>query len=111
VARRKPSITAVRKKILFREVNERVVEVSREALEGAIEILCECGEDVCLAQITLTAGAYDAVRTVPARFVVAPGHQNEKFERVIEAHPGYVIVEKLQDAAAYAQLLTDYSAG
>jgi uncharacterized protein (DUF1499 family) len=111
VARRNPAVTTVRKKMLFREVNERVVEVSRQAVEGDIEILCECGEDPCLAQITLSASAYDAVRTVPTRFVVAPGHENEKLERVVTARPGYVVVEKAHDAAAYTSLLTGRRAG
>jgi hypothetical protein len=111
VARGKPAITTNRKKILFREVNERVVEVSRQAVDGEIEILCECGEDACLAQITLTVSAYEAVRIAPTRFVVTPGHQNEKLERIVETHSGYIVVEKLHDAAAYVGILTSRSAG
>jgi hypothetical protein len=111
VARGKPAIMTNRKKILFREVNERVVEVSRQAVEGEIEILCECGEDPCLAQITISVSAYDTVRTASTRFVVAPGHQNEKLERVVETHSEYMVVEKLYDAAGYPGMLKSRSAG
>jgi hypothetical protein len=111
VARARRTITPIRKNVLFREVNERVVEVSRQAVEGEIEILCECGEDACLAQITLTAGQYDAVRGIRSRFVVAPGHEDTQVERIVETRAAYVVVEKLRRSAESADLLPHRKAG
>ena len=111
MARARRTITPTRKNVLFREVNERVVEVSRQAVEGEIEILCECGEDACLAQITLTARQYDAVRDIPSRFVVAVGHEDTQVERIVETRAAYVVVEKLRRAVESADLLHHRNAG
>jgi hypothetical protein len=42
-----------RNEALFREVNERVKEIS-DASEGRVDFLCECGDDQCTASISLT---------------------------------------------------------
>jgi hypothetical protein len=64
MARRTPTITSVRKKI-FREVNEHVVEIGCRAMEDEIEILCECGKDLCLAQVTSGRGRRLACHAEP----------------------------------------------
>jgi hypothetical protein len=50
----------------------------------------------------LTLGEYEELRSSPNRFAVLPGHVLETVERVVAAHEGYVVVEKVGPAAVYA---------
>ena len=93
---------------LFREVNERVEEVAAGLVghgEGdslLIGFICECGLDDCTAPLEVTQGQYESVRRDPRRFVVLPGHEDTDAERVVERHGGYLVVEKLGEAAEIA---------
>ena len=73
----------VRSQILFREVNERVLE-SVGSLEGPLEFLCECSNEDCIETVALH----------PNLFVVTAGHEIPEVERVIDQGEGYVLVEK-----------------
>ena len=44
--------------------------------------------------VPLTVREYEAVRTDPAAFVVAPGHEIESIEHVVEKHVRYAVVRK-----------------
>jgi hypothetical protein len=86
---------------LFREVNERVAEMtdqfgpdprSRELVTG---LICECSDPGCLERIgPLTISQYEAVRRDPRRFIIAANHQAADVERVMEENADYWIVEK-----------------
>ena len=86
--------------ILFREVNERIEEISEEG--SMLIFLCECDQADCVAQIELTKDEYKTVRANPARFVTLPGHEDTRIERVVERHPGFVVAEKQGEAAEIA---------
>ena len=89
-----------RNEALFREFNERV-----EGLAGdspRIDFVCECGDLACLERLALTRTTYEQVRSDPRRFVVAPGHENARIERVVARGEGYFVVEKLEEAADVA---------
>jgi len=89
-----------RNEALFREVNERV-----EGLAGdspRIDFVCECGDLDCLERLELTRTTYEQVRSDPRRFVVAPGHENPDVERVVARLEGYLVVEKVAEAARVA---------
>jgi predicted NBD/HSP70 family sugar kinase len=84
---------------LFREVNERVVEVATHFIEvetkgEAVEFTCECGRRDCLERIAMTVAEYQAIRAEPTRFAVLPGHELPEIESVVERHPKYLVVEK-----------------
>jgi hypothetical protein len=98
-----------RKEVLLREANERVLEITPGDSRTGIEIICECGDETCLTQVLLSRGEYETVRGFPTRFVVAPHHEDpaEAFERVVEEHAGYYVVEKLEPAAADRARRTD----
>jgi hypothetical protein len=49
--------------------------------------------------IQLSIAEYEAIRHSPIRFPVKPGHDYPEFERVVEEHEGYVVVEKFGEAA------------
>ena len=83
----------VRSQILFREVNERVLE-SVGSLEGPLEFLCECSNEDCIETVALHLEEYEAIRSHPNLFVVTAGHEIPEVERVIDQGEGYVLVKK-----------------
>ncbi len=82
--------------MLFREVNEQVLEVAAgHGRDGhRYEFFCECSNRDCTLKLSLTAEAYEAVRAHSDRFAVAPGHGMPEIENVVERHDGYDIVAK-----------------
>jgi len=87
---------------LFREVNERIFEL--RGLSSA-EVVCECSDASCTNTIRVSAAEYHDVRAHSRRFITLPGHVEDAVERVVAEREGYVIVEKLAEAAAAADRL------
>jgi hypothetical protein len=87
---------------LFRQVNERIFELDERFGVDDVEIVCECAELGCAEPIALTRKAYEEAREHATTFIVAEGHADPSLERVIAARDGYVIVEKIGDAAEAA---------
>ena len=89
----------------FREVNERIAESSQrlEADEGAF--ICECADATCIHRVTTPLPVYEEVREDGATFLVAPGHEDERFERVVRERRGYAIVEKIRSVGTLARRL------
>jgi hypothetical protein len=86
----------MRNEALFREVNERIEEISAEASRSEfINFVCECGEDACLEMIELTPEEYEEVRSVPDHFAMKPGHEHPDFELVTDRGGRYVVVKKV----------------
>jgi len=46
---------------------------------------------------------YEAVRANPRRFMVVAGHERLDAETVVERHPEYLVVEKLDQAGETAE--------
>jgi hypothetical protein len=97
-----------RNEALFREFNERVEDVAEtfdlrdEGDSLRIGFVCECGNLDCLERLDLTRAAYEEVRSDAKRFVVAPGHEDMKIARVLAHEEGYLVVEKIDEAAEVA---------
>jgi len=94
---------------LFRQINERVKEVSESfslVLDKA-EFLCECGEATCTERVTVELADYERVRSSPTRFIVRPGHVLPEVETIVEQTPGYDVVEKQVGEAARLAEQTD----
>jgi hypothetical protein len=90
--------------ILFREVNERIVDVADPSHpEDDVVVLCECGQPDCLLQIDVPASMYAEVRAHGARFLIAPGHMTEDIERVVQREDAYLVVEKVGRAGRVAE--------
>ena len=94
-----------RNESLFREVNDRIEELSKNveaqgiAPEGGlIEFHCECGREDCTERVRLTVAEYERVRSDNDRFAVAPGHETPEMEVVVEAGDRFVVVDKLPEA-------------
>jgi hypothetical protein len=82
---------------LFREVNERIAEVTERVLDGDsadADFYCECARQACLERVRLTLREYQSVRTDASHFVVAVGHELPEYENIVRREAGYVVVEK-----------------
>ena len=93
---------------LFREVNERLEEISVDTVSTheAVDFVCECVRADCAERISLSVAEYEAVRAEPTHFAVAPGHVEPEVEDVVARHDGYVVVRKraAESARVAAQL-------
>lgn len=91
-----------RNELLFREVNERIREVSRHEPDDPLIILCECGRPECLDQIDIVSADYEAVRAHGSWFALVPGHVSPALEQVVARHRGYFVVDKTGGAGELA---------
>jgi hypothetical protein len=82
---------------LIREVNERIEKLADDAAHP--EFLCECANTNCVETIELSIAEYESIRSSPVRFPIKVGHDYPEFERVVEEHGRYVVVEKFGEAA------------
>jgi hypothetical protein len=87
---------------VFREVNERIEQVSEslQVTTDTIEILCECGNDACAERLEVPVGEYERVRKDPTLFLVLPGHEVAGVEDVVEQTEDYDVVRKNGGEAA-----------
>jgi hypothetical protein len=92
---------------IFRDANERIARRAVVAGMDKIPFLCECANERCTTILRLTIDEYEAVRAVGRRFFAAPGHEEsaEGYATVVAQKDGYVVVEKVGDAAVIAERL------
>ena len=95
-------VRAAQDESVERDVNEQIEEASAGA--GLAEYKCECPRD-CDVLVSLTVDEYEAVRSVPTHFVVAPGHLLVGVEVVVQENSRYTVVEKIGAAAPIASAL------
>jgi hypothetical protein len=88
---------------LFREVNERIEDLSSNAFFTAF--ICECMKEECDEQVSLTVEEYEHVRSGGNRFFVLPGHEITDVEQMVEANERFVVVAKLGAGAQVAEQL------
>jgi hypothetical protein len=89
---------------LFRNVNERIEEVSAAVPrdQPLLEFLCECDREGCQEKFQAARDEYERVRDGPTHFIVLPGHEDPRVERIISVTDRFVVVEKQGNAAADA---------
>jgi hypothetical protein len=95
-----------RNEALVREVNERMEALDREAAgSGAVEGVrtfgfhCECGRgDGCSEMVWMTLEEYEVVRAEDDRFALAPGHETDGLEHVVDGNERFVVVDKVDEA-------------
>ncbi len=79
---------------VFRAGNESIGKMTRGRSEPT-EFLCECGDPQCFQRVELSHEEYEAVRSHPARFFVASGHEDlTAGEVVVEERGQWTVVEK-----------------
>jgi hypothetical protein len=85
---------------IFRAANEAIGKAGAEGTRK-LQFLCECGDRSCLETIEVSRDEYEAVRSNPACFVLAPGHETEG-DRTVEERDGYTIATKVGKAREIA---------
>jgi hypothetical protein len=85
---------------VFREVNEAIARTAENLEADEADFVCECAEPDCAQRITADLMDYEAVREHATRFILAPGHEKESVERVVEETRDYAIVEKVERTVA-----------
>lgn len=92
-----------RNEAIFREVNERIVEVGGELDVSRLAIVCECADAVCAAVIEIRVPDFRRAREEAAAFIVIPEHVLAAVEDVVFAGDGFVFVRKRGQAAEAAE--------
>lgn len=106
---------ATRIRVLFREVNQRVVELEQCGFQetngdgSTVRAVCECADVRCHAPIELSIGAYEAIRASPLRFLVRPGHERPELERVVSEDGDYTVARRRPEPRG-VPFMTDWSA-
>jgi hypothetical protein len=70
-------------------------------------LVCECGYGGCTEKISMTASAYEKVRSDPTQFAIIPGHEISDVETVVAHHEAYDIVRKDKGVPQRIAELTD----
>jgi hypothetical protein len=80
----------------FREANEKIARAAGEYERVEhVPFICECATQSCTVIVNLSLAEYEEVRSAPARFFVAPGHQaSEGLVSLLEDRDRYVVLEK-----------------
>ena len=88
----------------IRDINEGIErgQWPREE-DSPVGIRCECARLGCNRPIELSVHEYEKIRANPRRFVLLPGHELPGSDTVIETRPGYIIVEKRDEAGEVAE--------
>jgi hypothetical protein len=79
----------LRNQRIFREVNERIAEITAAQNEERAGFLCECGRKDCTESIPLGLTEYKSMRARDGLFLLARGHCLEGVDQVLEAREGY----------------------
>jgi hypothetical protein len=80
---------------VFRDVNEGIAETADFFGAKETEFVCECADPECQHRVEVPLDKYEDVRAESTHFLVAPGHDEPDFERVVERRRGHAIVKKL----------------
>ena len=84
---------------VFRSVNERIEKGSEmHGVLSPIRFHCECDRASCFETIELGPEQYRQVVAKRYCFVIVPGHDDERVERLVEEHDTYCVVEKIGEA-------------
>jgi hypothetical protein len=94
---------------VFRDVNERIEDAAESfgVSDQQLHLVCECGDPSCVAQISMTRSEYEALRTDPTHFAVAPSHEIVDVEELIERRKGYDVIRKNEGPQADVARETD----
>jgi predicted amidohydrolase len=82
---------------LFREVNERLRELSKGSQGASMRFVCECSNEDCTLTITMNHDEYESVRAHSTFFVIATGHEILEVEKIIDRRDGWTIVQKVAE--------------
>jgi hypothetical protein len=85
---------------LFRDVNEQIAETAERFDVESADFYCECDDPACHERVEVPLTDYEEVRTEATHFIVRPGHENDRFERVVARRGPFAVVNKVHGAVA-----------
>jgi hypothetical protein len=85
---------------LFRVVNERIAEAAERFDADEAAFVCECSDGECTDRVAARLEDYEHARADGTRFLVVPGHEDTRVERVVRSRRRYAIVEKFEQRIA-----------
>jgi hypothetical protein len=88
-------LRAAKNQSLFRDVNERIDDLSEKFDATMLSFVCECAFKKCVERLEMTHGEYEVLRRVSTHFAVKSGHEIEAVEEIVDYTDRYVVVEKL----------------
>ena len=88
-------IRMARTESLFRSVNERIAECAQGVVSDDAAFVCECSDPDCTEQVEAPLDVYEDVRSDGTQFLLVPGHEDERIERVVRERRRYSIVRKV----------------
>jgi hypothetical protein len=90
---------AARNEEVFRDVNRRIEEgAEQHDVSGSLPFHCECGATACVETIEIPPARYAAIIQERYHFVVIPGHEESRIERIVETEDLFLVVEKIGEA-------------
>ena len=93
-------VRMARTEALFRDVNERIAESAERFDSDEATFVCECADGSCTERVDASLADYEEVRAEPTRFLLAPGHEDQRVERVVQRRPDFAVVEKFGEVVA-----------
>lgn len=93
-------VRAGKTEALFREVNERIAESAGRFESDEAAFVCECADPACAHRLEVPLADYERVRADGTRFLLAPGHEDDRFERVLRRRGGFNVVQKVSRVVA-----------
>jgi hypothetical protein len=88
---------------LFRDVNERIAESAQRFEADDAAFVCECADQECTERVDASLEEYERARSDGTHFLMRPGHEDTRVERVVEQRgKRLAIVEKFHAAIARA---------
>lgn len=85
---------------IFRNVNERIAASAQRFDADEADFVCECDDRACTHRLETSLDAYERVRAKPTHFLLAPGHENEAIEKVVQRRRRFHVVEKFEHTVA-----------
>jgi hypothetical protein len=87
-------IDKLKKRALFREVNAQIREINDSLwpADGALELLCECGNEDCSERVEVAPAVYARARGDDSAFLVVPGHEEPDRDTVRSEGPRYRMI-------------------
>ena len=93
-------VRIARTESLFRSVNERIAESAQRIESENASFVCECADADCTEKVQAPIEVYEDVRSDGTQFLLAPGHEDGRVERVVAERPRYEIVRKVNRVVA-----------
>jgi hypothetical protein len=92
-----------RTEALFRDVNERIAESALRFESDEAAFVCECADQDCTERVDASLEEYERARSDGTHFLMRPGHEDTRVERVVERRgTRLAIVDKFHAAIARA---------